>query len=205
MVPPFRHRTESRFATAIYASSPRRDNELEGRRDPITGRRAIVRNALHDALLHGLDATDGHEVVRWRKRFIDYRLLDDGAVEAHFADGSKACGDILVGADGSNSRVRAQLLPSVSATRHGHHEYRWPRSRYTGVVAAGCPRRFSTVRSTTSCPRHRVGCSSPRGIPHRGPSGRPQRPPPMTSAMGGGVNAMLASRPTGRARGRPTG
>ena len=89
------------------------DNELGGRRDPITGRRAIVRNALHDALLHGLDATDGHEVVRWRKRFIDYHLLDDGAVEAHFADGSKACGDILVGADGSNSRVRAQLLPSV--------------------------------------------------------------------------------------------
>jgi 2-polyprenyl-6-methoxyphenol hydroxylase-like FAD-dependent oxidoreductase len=88
------------------------DNDATGqRRDPIAGRRGIVRDSLRHALLHGLDHGDG--VVRWGKQFLDYRHLDDGTIEARFADGSHARGDVLVGADGSNSRVRSQRLPDI--------------------------------------------------------------------------------------------
>jgi salicylate hydroxylase len=57
-------------------------------------------------LLSGLD-----DVVEFGKTFERYELTGDGRVTAHFTDGSAATGDLLVGADGGNSRVRAQLLP----------------------------------------------------------------------------------------------
>lgn len=89
-----------------------RDRETpENTTDPITRRRAISRGALRDALLHGLDGETG--VVRWGKEFTHYEQTPDGRVEAHFADGSQSGGDLLVGADGSNSRVRRQRLPGV--------------------------------------------------------------------------------------------
>jgi 2-polyprenyl-6-methoxyphenol hydroxylase-like FAD-dependent oxidoreductase len=84
-----------------------RDNETpENATDPITRRRAISRDALRDALLLGLD-------VRWGKEFTRYEYTSDGGVAAMFADGGSAVADLLVGADGSNSRVRGQRLPGV--------------------------------------------------------------------------------------------
>lgn len=79
----------------------------ENATDPVTRRRAISRDALRDALLLGLDD------VRWGKEFTGYEQLPDGRVEVSFADGTKEIGDLLVGADGSNSRVRKQRLPGV--------------------------------------------------------------------------------------------
>lgn len=86
-----------------------RDRESpETATDPITRRRAISRDALRDALLLGLDG-----VVRWDKEFTRYEDAEDGTVTVHFADGTSETGDLLVGADGSNSRVRVQRLPGV--------------------------------------------------------------------------------------------
>ena len=76
--------------------------------DPIVHRRAVRRQNLHRALLHGLD-----DVVSWDKTFDSYALRPDGRVAVSFTDGTNAVGDLLVGADGSNSRVRRQYLPGL--------------------------------------------------------------------------------------------
>ena len=81
--------------------------------DPITKRRAISRGRLRAALLHGTDHdVDGEPLVHFGKRFVRYDTTP-GAVRVFFEDGTHADGDLLVGADGSNSRVRHQLLPHV--------------------------------------------------------------------------------------------
>jgi salicylate hydroxylase len=76
----------------------------------------VSRILLRETLLAGLD-----DVVHLGKTFIGYDLTGD-RVTARFADGSTATADVLIGADGANSRVRAQLLP------HAHRVD-------TGVVA----------------------------------------------------------------------
>ncbi|SDM22609.1 FAD-dependent oxidoreductase [Allokutzneria albata] len=70
------------------------------------GHYGINRIALRQILLSGLD-----DVVRFDKKFERYTVADDGRVTAHFADGTSAVGDVLVGADGGGSRVRGQYLP----------------------------------------------------------------------------------------------
>ena len=66
----------------------------------------ISRIALREVLLDGLA-----DVVAFGREFERYETLPDGRVRAHFADGTSAEADLLVGADGANSRVRGQLLP----------------------------------------------------------------------------------------------
>lgn len=77
--------------------------------DPIIGRRAVGRDALHEALLMGLDCS----VVQWGREFVGYDHLDGGGARVRFADGPRADADVVVGADGANSRVRAQRLPEL--------------------------------------------------------------------------------------------
>jgi 2-polyprenyl-6-methoxyphenol hydroxylase-like FAD-dependent oxidoreductase/ubiquinone/menaquinone biosynthesis C-methylase UbiE len=67
---------------------------------------AIDRVTLRELLLRGLD-----DVVHFDRRFDRYEPRPGGRVVAHFTDGSRAEGDVLVGSDGVNSRVRQQLLP----------------------------------------------------------------------------------------------
>lgn len=67
---------------------------------------AVDRVTFRRILLGGLD-----EVVRFGKRFDYYQRSPNGRITAHFADGTSDTGDVLIAADGTNSRVRAQLRP----------------------------------------------------------------------------------------------
>lgn len=76
--------------------------------------RPISRIALRRILLEGLDGD-----VHFGKKFIAFEDAPDGRIVARFEDGSWATGDVLIGADGANSRVRAQLLPEAKRIETG--------------------------------------------------------------------------------------
>jgi 2-polyprenyl-6-methoxyphenol hydroxylase-like FAD-dependent oxidoreductase len=82
--------------------------------DPTVNHYAADRATLRRVLASGLE-----DVVRLGSEFAGYEQLPDGRVEARFADGSTAVGDVLVGADGPSSRVRAQLLPHATPVDAG--------------------------------------------------------------------------------------
>jgi 2-polyprenyl-6-methoxyphenol hydroxylase-like FAD-dependent oxidoreductase len=73
----------------------------------------VSRIKLRSVLLDGLD-----DVVHHGREFTHYSLGGD-RVSAHFADGSTATADVLIGADGANSRVRGQLLPDAHRVETG--------------------------------------------------------------------------------------
>jgi 2-polyprenyl-6-methoxyphenol hydroxylase-like FAD-dependent oxidoreductase len=76
-------------------------------------RRGIGRLALRALLLEGLAGPGAaRDHVHFGKAFTRY-ACDGDKVTAFFADGSRATGDILVGADASRSRVREQRLPGL--------------------------------------------------------------------------------------------
>ncbi|HEY7488886.1 MAG TPA: NAD(P)/FAD-dependent oxidoreductase [Streptosporangiaceae bacterium] len=75
-------------------------------RDAADRHHSISRITLRNVLLSGLD-----DVLHLGKEFTRYEQAADGTVTAHFADGTSATGDVLVAADGANSRVRQQYLP----------------------------------------------------------------------------------------------
>ncbi len=58
-----------------------------------------------------------------RSRHID-QDAEAGTVTAFFEDGSNAAGDLLVGADGSNSTVRAQFWPDMRPSWAGYLAWR---------------------------------------------------------------------------------
>ncbi|CDG84461.1 FAD-dependent oxidoreductase [Janthinobacterium agaricidamnosum] len=68
--------------------------------------KSVSRITLRQVLLSGLDG-----VLHYQKTYDRYEERADGKVVAYFTDGSSVVGDVLVGADGANSRVRRQLVP----------------------------------------------------------------------------------------------
>jgi 2-polyprenyl-6-methoxyphenol hydroxylase-like FAD-dependent oxidoreductase len=82
--------------------------------DPVDSDKSVSRISLRQVLLAGL-----HDVVHFGKTFTHYEVAPDATVIAHFTDGSTATGDILVGADGGNSRTRQQYLPHASRVDTG--------------------------------------------------------------------------------------
>ena len=68
----------------------------------------VSRIRLREILLDGLS-----DVVHLGRDFTGYEVAGD-RVTARFADGGTATADVLVGADGANSRVRGQLLPHAA-------------------------------------------------------------------------------------------
>ncbi|MEV4822580.1 NAD(P)/FAD-dependent oxidoreductase [Micromonospora sp. NPDC049274] len=80
--------------------------EITPARAPESRHYGVSRISLREVLLSGMD-----DVVRLDHEFTHYEATADGRVIAYFADGGTATADVLIGADGANSRVRRQLLP----------------------------------------------------------------------------------------------
>jgi len=74
--------------------------------DPLTRPKSVSRITLRQILLAGLD-----DIVHFDKTFMRYEAMPGGKITAFFEDDTNARGDILVAADGGNSRIRKQLLP----------------------------------------------------------------------------------------------
>lgn len=91
------------------ASFPLRDDH-----DPVNSERSVSRMTLRQVLLTGME-----DVVEFGKEFTRYERDADGTVTAYFADGTSATGDVLVAADGTNSRVRRQYLPHAQVKDSG--------------------------------------------------------------------------------------
>ncbi|MEV4112657.1 NAD(P)/FAD-dependent oxidoreductase [Nonomuraea sp. NPDC049695] len=68
----------------------------------------VNRLTLREILISGLS-----DSVSFGMDYQRYERLGDGRVRAHFAGGRSVDGDLLVGAEGVGSRVRAQLLPDA--------------------------------------------------------------------------------------------
>lgn len=73
---------------------------------PVDAGFGVNRLTLREILLTGLD-------VRFDKTFQRFDQCADGRVRAYFADGTTATGDLLVGADGTNSAVRDLIAPNA--------------------------------------------------------------------------------------------
>ncbi|GIH10403.1 monooxygenase [Rhizocola hellebori] len=82
--------------------------------DPAERSYPVDRHTLRGILLDGLG-----DAVHYGKAFDRYQLAPDGRPTAVFADGTHAAGDVLVGADGISSRLRAQHLPLATRTDTG--------------------------------------------------------------------------------------
>lgn len=74
----------------------------------------VDRLTLREILLSGLAG-----IVSFGKEFSRYEQEADGSVRAFFADGTSARGDVLVAADGVNSRLRRQFLPAATVVDTG--------------------------------------------------------------------------------------
>ena len=75
----------------------------------------ISRITLRQILLADLPA----DVVHFDKTVTGYERAAEGTVTVRFADGDSATGDVLVGADGGASKIRAQYLPSANRVDTG--------------------------------------------------------------------------------------
>ncbi|WP_067862028.1 FAD-dependent oxidoreductase [Nocardia shimofusensis] len=76
---------------------------------------SIHRNELIDTL-RGASAA----AVQYGARATGYRVLPGGGVEVAFADGRTAEADVLIGADGIRSTIRAALHGEQPVTEHGY-------------------------------------------------------------------------------------
>jgi 2-polyprenyl-6-methoxyphenol hydroxylase-like FAD-dependent oxidoreductase len=81
---------------------------VSGAVDSIARHRSISRITLRRILLAGLEGE-----VKFNRRFLQYEEAADGAIIAHFEDGTTVQADLLVAADGVNSCVRKQYLPDA--------------------------------------------------------------------------------------------
>lgn len=82
--------------------------------DKIGAEYSVSRMTLHQVLLTGLE-----DKVHFDKNFERYTNNADGTITAYFKDGTSATGDLLVAADGTNSKIRKQYLPQATLRDSG--------------------------------------------------------------------------------------
>ncbi|MFJ9695684.1 FAD-dependent oxidoreductase [Kitasatospora sp. NPDC101183] len=92
--------------------------------------RLMRRAEMYEVLQRRLDEAGLH--VRYGKRLVGVDEHADG-ITAHFADGTSATGDLLIGADGTASTVRTLIDPAAPAAQYtglfgvgGHSAHRLP-------------------------------------------------------------------------------
>lgn len=90
----------------------RDDEKITGKPLEVVSRRAMERWELRAVLLKALGSSE-HEIMHWGKTFTHYENIAHDRVRAYFSDGTSEDGDVLIGADGSKSKVREQRLPHV--------------------------------------------------------------------------------------------
>ncbi|MBV9229783.1 MAG: FAD-dependent monooxygenase [Chloroflexi bacterium] len=99
---------DHRLKRLLAIDFPRSDRKAVNSELPVS------RITLRRILLEGLD-----DVVHFGKKFVSFEDAPNGAVTACFEDGSTATGDVLIGADGASSHLRAQLLPHAQRVETG--------------------------------------------------------------------------------------
>lgn len=113
--------TSGRFLAPDLTPSSRRvpdswhSDAVAGNSDPVAEDLSINRRTLREILMCGIEAH-----VHFGRGLDHYRLTQDGRMDLDFGpDVAAASCDILVGADGVNSRVRAQLVPTAAPVETG--------------------------------------------------------------------------------------
>jgi 2-polyprenyl-6-methoxyphenol hydroxylase-like FAD-dependent oxidoreductase len=119
-----------------------------GMTDATKGHHAVSRLTLRQILLAGQD-----DIVHFDKEFVQYEHSPDGRVTAVFADGTTATGDLLVGVDGANSRVRRQYLPQAERIDTGAVGI-GGKLELTDHSQAWLPNRITTGMNVILGPRH---------------------------------------------------
>jgi 2-polyprenyl-6-methoxyphenol hydroxylase-like FAD-dependent oxidoreductase len=114
--------------------------------DLATGYRYLTRAALCSALQR--EAQDRGIRIERGKRLTQVTARHRGGVTAIFSDGSRARGDVLIGADGIHSLARAFLNPGASAPRYAAERVFYGYSTNTGVDSP--PDRFEVIRSSAA-------------------------------------------------------
>jgi 2-polyprenyl-6-methoxyphenol hydroxylase-like FAD-dependent oxidoreductase len=77
-------------------------------KNPQEGQYHVSRKLLREVLISGLE-----EKIHYGKTFQRYELLENQRVRVYFDDGTMIETDALIGADGANSKIRQQFLPSA--------------------------------------------------------------------------------------------
>jgi 2-polyprenyl-6-methoxyphenol hydroxylase-like FAD-dependent oxidoreductase len=113
--------------------------------DPATGCRYLTRAALCSALQS--EAQDRGICIERGKRLTQVTAHRHG-VTAVFSDGSRASGDVLIGADGLHSLIRALLNPTASAPRYAGERVFYGYSTTTGLDSP--PDRFQVIRGSAA-------------------------------------------------------
>src|SRR5262245_43317596 len=97
-----------RLQPLAFISESHPDDDTASQSHPIS------RSGLRQLLLTGLD-----DVVTFDSRVVGYEQPSNTEVVLRLADGTTVSGDVLVGADGSASAIRKQLLPHARVVDTG--------------------------------------------------------------------------------------
>jgi 2-polyprenyl-6-methoxyphenol hydroxylase-like FAD-dependent oxidoreductase len=109
----------------MWSGSGKRLGEVRNGAAPGKGAVSVVvkRGALH-RILREAALREGVPIT-WGKSLADIEVTADKKVIAHFADGTTAHGDVLIGSDGLHSRTRQIIAPNA------------PQPSYTGLISCG--------------------------------------------------------------------